>query len=61
VGEEMNNTADLISRRNTWNREGCLRFWGVLGRTLEHFVDGIQNAAPRLETSSSLPPSPATR
>jgi hypothetical protein len=38
---KMNNTAGLIGRRNTWNREGRLRFWGVPGRTPDHVVDGI--------------------
>jgi hypothetical protein len=55
---EMIITAGVIGRRNTWNREGRLRFWGVPGRTLEHVVDDIQNGVPRLEKPPSPPPSP---
>jgi hypothetical protein len=44
---EMNNTAGLIGRRNTWNREGRVLLWGVPGRTLENVVDDIHNDAPK--------------
>jgi hypothetical protein len=54
----MASTDDLVGRRNTWIREGRLRFWGVPGRTLPNVVDDIHNGAPRLEMSPSPPPSP---
>jgi hypothetical protein len=43
----MNNTAGLVGRRNTWNREGRVLLCGVPGRTLENVVDDIHNDAPK--------------
>jgi hypothetical protein len=58
---EMHSTTGLIGGPNSWNREGRLLFWGVPGRTLESVIHGIRNGAPRLETPSSPPPSPAAQ
>jgi hypothetical protein len=43
---DMAITDGLISRFNTWNREGRLHLWGVPGRTLLDIIDSIHNGAP---------------
>jgi hypothetical protein len=55
---DINSTDGLVGQRNTWNKEGRVRFWGILGRTLLNVVDDIHNGAPRLEMPPSMLPSP---
>jgi hypothetical protein len=55
---EMYSTDNLVGGPNNWNKDGRALFWGVPGRTLDNVIRGIRNGAPRLEMSSSPPPSP---
>jgi hypothetical protein len=54
----MAHTDGLVGRRNSWNKEERLSFWGVPGRTLPDVVGGIHNGSPRLEMPPSPSPSP---
>jgi hypothetical protein len=54
---DRNTTDGLVGRRNTWNKEGCVQFWGIPGRTLLNVVDDIHNGAAWMKMPPSPPPS----